>query len=423
MSLTVWPVDFNMKPEHIVSKFLKLVVAPFSAEGRSYLYERTRPHREYFWVRVARSTWARRKPVIVVVGSFGKTTTTRALLRGLGYAEGDAADSGNYGLFAAKKFIRQAWSQPHIVMEVGLDRPGLARQRVGIFRPDVVVFLCVGLEHILAFRDKEHTAEEKAQALRMIRPGGFAVINSDDPLVGKFSAEAGVRLVRFGFEPGADCMGLDWQIDWAVGSRLNYRLGSIIGKLESSLLSRAPTYALLATLATCHALGEDMVKVEARLQGFAATPGRLEPLRPPSGALIIRDDFKSTLDTIHLALDLLEQFDGRRFVILSRIDAPPNPRRLAYKAVAAHVGRVADEVILVRGGWDNSYKGELNRQRASDSRLSKITEVYCFEEVVAYLKPLLRPGVCVLVKKCRESTNNYDSQESVALDLAELNNK
>jgi UDP-N-acetylmuramoyl-tripeptide--D-alanyl-D-alanine ligase len=409
-----------MKPHHRVFKLLKLAVSPFTNEGRSYLKERTRPFREFFWVRVSRSTWARHKPVIVVVGSFGKTTATRSLLKGLGYAEGNAADSGNHGRLAARKFMRQAWSQRHIVMEVGIDGPGLMRKRAGVFRPDVVVFLCVGLEHILSFRDKAHIAEEKAQALRAIRPGGFAVINSDDPLVSKVAAEAGVRLVRFGFEPGADCRGLDWQLNWAVGSRLHYRLGSREGRLESGLLSRAPSYALLATLATCHALGEDIAKVEARLQGFAATPGRLEALRAPSGALIIRDDFKSTLETMHLALDLLEQFEGRRFAVLSRIDAPPNPQRLAYQAVAAHVGRVADEVILVRGGWQNNYKSELNRQVASDSRLSKVTEMYSSEEVVAYLRPQLRPGVCVIVKKCRESTTNYVAQETVALELASL---
>lgn len=361
--------------------------------------------------------------MIVVVGSFGKTTTTRALLRGLGYNEGGAADSGNYGRLAALKFLRQAWSQRYIVVEVGISGPGEMRDRVGVFRPDVVGFLCVGLEHVLSFRDKAHIAEEKSQALRMIRPGGVAVINSDDPLVSKFAAESGVRLVRFGFEPGADCMGIDWQLDWDVGSRLHYRLGSIEGRLEIGLLSRAPSYALLATLATCHALGEDLAEVDARLQGFAATPGRLEPLRALAGALIIRDDFKSTLETIHLALDLLGQFEGRRFVILSRIDAPPKPRGLAYQAVAAHVGRVADEVILVRGGWQNTYKGELNRHLASVSRLSKVTEVYSSEEVVTYLRPRLRSGDCVVVKKCRESTNNYGTQETVALELAGLTNQ
>jgi len=53
---------FSMKLYNIISKLLKVAVSPFTREGRNYLRERTRPHREYFWVRVARCTWARHKP-------------------------------------------------------------------------------------------------------------------------------------------------------------------------------------------------------------------------------------------------------------------------------------------------------------------------------------------------------------------------
>lgn len=401
-----------------MKKCLKIATYPFTKEGRAQLERRTRPFRETFWVRVARATWARRKPVILVIGSFGKTTATRAILAGLGHPERDAADSGNYGLLAARKFLRQAKSQRSIVMEVGIDAPGLMRARAELFKPDVVVFLCVASEHILSFRDLDHIAQEKAQALRAIRPGGFAVINSDDPRVRREAEAAGVRLVRFGFEEGADCRGLDWRFDWSVGSRLHYRLGSVEGQLGARLLSREPGYALLATLATCQALGEDPVEVAKRLEGFSATPGRLELFHSPTGALIIRDDFKATLETIHLALDVLAQFEGRRFVVLSRIDAPPNPQNPAYVAVAAHVGRVADEVVVLRRGRTNSYMSELNRQLASDSRLAKVTEVRSSEEVVAYLRPLLKAGDCVLVKKCRDGTDHYGAEETVALTLA-----
>lgn len=402
----------------MVSKLLKLACAPFTAAGRNYLRQRTQPHRDYFWVYIARRTWARHKPVIIVVGSFGKTTATRALLHGLGYSEGNAADSGNYGRLAAQKFRRQAWQQRHIVLEVGIDAPGLMYKRAAAFRPDVVVFLCVGVEHILSFRDQSHIAQEKAQALRALRPGGFAVINSDDPLVRQVATEAGVQLVRFGFESGADCLGVSWQLDWTCGSRLHYRLGATAGTLDTGLLSRAPTYALLATLATCQALGEDVAKVNERLQDFAPTPGRLELLKSPTGALIIRDDFKATLETIHLAIDTLAQFEGRRFIVLTRIDAPPHPQRIAYESVAEHAGRTVDEIIVVHAGRSYNYISVLKRHLASDSRLSKITEVNSSEEAVAYLKPLLRPGDCVLVKKCRERADDYDAKEIVALQLA-----
>lgn len=403
----------------IFSKLLKLAASPFTADGRNYLKQRTQPHRDYFWVHVGRRTWARRKPVILIIGSFGKTTTTRALLQGLGCPEGTAADSGNYGRLAAQKFTRQSWSQRHIVLEIGIGEPDMMLKHAAVFQPDVVVFLCVGSEHIISFRDKAHIAEEKAQALRALRPGGFAVINADDPLVSKTAAKMGVRLVRFGFNSQADCKGLNWQLDWSGGSHLHYRVGSFEGQLKTGLLCRASSYTLLAALAACHALGEDPAKVNARLDSFTSTPGRLELLKSPTGALIIRDDFKSTLDTMHHALDALAQFEGRRFVVLSRIDSPPSPQRPAYEEVAAHAGRIADEVVLVRAGRSYAYKSELNRQLASNSRLSKVTEVHSADEAVAYLRSQLGPGDCVLVKKCRKSIYNYNKEETVALDLAD----
>jgi UDP-N-acetylmuramoyl-tripeptide--D-alanyl-D-alanine ligase len=385
----------------IVRKALRILSAPFTLKGRRFLEHRTANSWMGFYLiltRVYRATFARHQRMIVVIGSLGKTTTTRAILQAFHLPEGRVHENLNFGGKMALTFMGFPLRQRTVVLEVGIAGPGQMRYMTAVLRPDAIVFTCVATEHIFSFRDKAHIAEEKATAIQDLRPGGLVVINGDDPLIRAAVARYPVAVTTFGFDQGNDCHGVSWNLDWPKGSRLRLAMAGREHELETELLSRDSGYALLAAWAIAHECGQADALTHRGLMGLAAVPGRMQKLATPSGAWILRDDFKSTYETIHLALDVLMILPGRRIVVIGGIEAAPNPQKIAYEAIARRIGEVADEVVVVHGDWNNLYKAELNRQVAGQARLNKVTVVRSSADAIAVLRGTLGPGDIILIK-------------------------
>lgn len=75
-------------------------------------------------------------------------------------------------------------------------------------------------------------------------------------------------------------------------------------------------YSALAGIAA--AISEDIPLDDAvpRLEALWPTPGPLEPAALENGAYILRDDFKSTLESIDAALDVLSAIPARRRIVV-----------------------------------------------------------------------------------------------------------
>ena len=109
------------------------------------------------------------------------------------------------------------------------------------------------------------------------------------------------------------------------------------------------------------------------------------------------DDFKSTWETVHTALDALVGIPGRITIVLGGIDSPPKPQRPVYRRVAARAAELADEIIVV-GPTAPFYSAELERHRISNSRLHTVQMFRQVSDAGHYLKSRLRPGDVVFIK-------------------------
>ena len=80
--------------------------------------------------------------------------------------------------------------------------------------------------------------------------------------------------------------------------------------------------------------------------------------RLPSGVTVLRDDYKSTPETVLAALDALGHVPARRRVtVLGDLDMPPPPERHWYKAVGEKVAQVADLALFVGTKFDRYRVG------------------------------------------------------------------
>lgn len=345
--------------------------------------------------RLHRRRLGERTRFVAVVGSFGKTTTARAVRAALGL-DPDAHATANSWSYLAGAVLAVRPGARHAVLEAGISGPGQMVRYAALIRPDVTVVTSIGSEHNRSLRTLEGTRHEKAEMVRALPAHGIAVLNGDDPNVLWMRTQTAARVVTFGFAADNDVVGSDVRLDWPHGMRLTVTVHGERHELRSRLLGDKMAGALLAAIAVGVAEGRALDDVLRDVAAVAPTPGRLQPVLLANGAWLLRDDYKSGLETIEAALDVLEQIPvARKFVVLGEVAEPVGPQGAIYRALGARLARFATGVLAT--GWHRRPLAS-GARRAGLSRDVIQATAHTIPTAVAQLREQLAPGDVVLLK-------------------------
>src|SRR5436305_10195412 len=183
------------------------------------------------------------KPVIGITGSAGKTTTkelTARVLSKSGYRVLKSERNYNNGL-GLPLSVLQMVSQGHqpgdydlAVLEMGMSSPTHEiRRLVQITPPDVGAELMVAPVHLEHLGTIENVAAMKAELIEGLKPGGVAVLNTDDPLVMKMKSKTEGPVITFGLQNEADVMANN--IDTSKFGLIRFRLQTPLGEAAADL--------------------------------------------------------------------------------------------------------------------------------------------------------------------------------------------
>ena len=341
---------------------------------------------------IVRRTVARRARVIVVVGTYGKTTTTRAIRAALGLPTSTWVEANANCLSLVPLALFRGLGRSR---EVGIGAPSQMAKFAWALRPSVVVVTCIGHEHIQSFRDLDHLRDEKAAMVRSLAADGVAVLNGDDANVMWMASQTIARIVTYGLTQGLGVRGTDLTLQWPHGTRLRLHAGGETIVLDTRLIGNGLIHSVLAAAAVAGIEGRPLAAVASALEAMPATRGRLQPVALPSGVTVLRDDYKSTPETVMAALDALGQVTAqRRITVLGDLDMPPPPERHWYRAVGEKVAHVADLALFVGTKFDR-YRVGARAAGMPDGHMHHVTTVH---EAVSFLRSSLGPEDVVLVK-------------------------
>ena len=344
---------------------------------------------------IYRRTALRRTCLVVVIGSFGKTTTARAVSVALGGTDQDV-NSYNFKSSVAMAVLKTPPWRPFAVIEAGIDGVGQMIQYAKMIRPDVAVVTCIGSEHNRSLGSLQSTRKEKAKILTGLPPGGVVVLNGDDPNVRWMATQTQNRIITFGVGEMNEVRASHLTLNWPKGTQFKVHANGKTYEMSMKLLGRHMVYPILAAIATALAEGFPLEQILPPLQKFSSTPGRLEPIRLPNGALILRDDFKSSLETIHAALDLFSQIPAkRRIVVLGEVSEPPGSQGPIYREIGERIASIASRAIFIGGNFQRYAAGVRRGGLPSSSIMDAERSVL---KAVELLREDLRPGDVVLIK-------------------------
>jgi UDP-N-acetylmuramoyl-tripeptide--D-alanyl-D-alanine ligase len=244
------------------------------------------------------------------------------------------------------------------VIEIGVNGPGQMARPARLLGPDVVVVTSIGSEHNRSFGAVEATREEKLEMVRALRAGGVAILNGDDPNVRWMAGQTNARVITFGFGPENDVRGRELELDWPRGTRFTLETGDELRSVRTQLLGWPMVYSALAAIAVAISEGIPLDNALARLEALAPTPGRLEPVALENGAFVLRDDFKSTLESIDAALDVMSEIPARRkIIVLGDVSEPPGSQGPIYWRIGERVATIADQLVVVGDGFQRYRAG------------------------------------------------------------------
>ncbi len=345
--------------------------------------------------RLYRRSVARRTRVVAVVGSFGKTTTTRAV-------------SAALGVPAHPNMLRNAWSsvalallrirpaQRHAVIEVGIAAPGQMARYAPVVLPDIVVVTSIGSEHNRSLATLEVTRHEKAEMVRALAPSGIAVLNADDPNVRWMAGQTAARVVTFGFGADCDVRATDYRLDWPAGSRFRVSAFGEESDVAVRFLGRHLVHATLAAIAVARLEGVALADALGRLHAVQPAPGRMQPVALPDGVTVLRDDCKSNPETMHAALDVLGEIPARRrIVVFGDVAEPPSSQHALYRELGRRVAAIAAHLVVV-GPNPGRYAGGARRAGMPAERIHDGGRTP--RPAAAIVAKLLQPGDVVLIK-------------------------
>jgi UDP-N-acetylmuramoyl-tripeptide--D-alanyl-D-alanine ligase len=347
------------------------------------------------------NAWRRRSAanVVGVTGSNGKTTVKEmlgAILLRLGPCLVTQGNLNNH-IGVPLTLCRLDEAHRHAVIEMGANHQGEIAHLAAIAEPNVGLVINAGPAHLEGFGGIEGVARGKGEMFEALGADDAAVINADDRFAMLWRGLAGAagRCTTFGMRERAD----------VSASRVTARLtdaGFVTAfDLDTPQGQRHVTLQLagehnvmnaLAAAAAALAAGAGLDVVRQGLESVRPVAGRLEVKAALHGARLIDDSYNANPGSLRAGLRALAGIPGERWLVLGEM-AELGPDAAQLHAELGGFARECGVSQLFAIGGEARHAVEAFGPGASWFANA--------DELVAAVKPGLRPGLTVLVKGSR----------------------
>lgn len=262
----------------------------------------------------------RKRPLIAITGSAGKTTTKEMLAAILETRWRILKSVGNMNFVNHTMAYKRRIAPLHqaIVLEYGMSNAGHIRRHCQILRPNIGIITNIGTAHIGSFGgDVGKLAAEKSQLIKNMEQTGTLVLNRDDEN-SKWLLTAGFRgkIIYIGINKTADYQATG--IQYALrGMRFRVKLNGQIHGFYIPTYGVHHVYNALAAIAVAHRLGFTPPEIRFGLRHYVRLIRRLQIHRIGRGIRIIDDSYSANPQAVAAALDVVSHIgNGTNIAVL-----------------------------------------------------------------------------------------------------------
>lgn len=309
-------------------------------------------------------------PLVALTGSAGKTTTKEMLASILAQKGRVLATEGNLNneIGVPLTLLKIDVEHEFAVIEMGAARRGDIRYLAQFAQPTVSILTNAMPVHIESFGDVETIAKTKGEILEALPASGIAVINMDSPFYEEWVEIVGERKY-FSFSKHNESA--DFYAS-AIGvnkfGETNFILHANKESIPVSLalLGEHNIANALAASAAATAAGAAAEDIKAGLENVLPVAGRLKTNRV-NDLVVIDDTYNASPGSVKAAIDVLENFEGVRCLVLGVMGELGDLAEAGHREVAAYakdknierlvaVGEYSDLVVKTFAGAGGNAK-------------------------------------------------------------------
>ena len=332
-------------------------------------------------------------PVAALTGSNGKTTVKEMLASILAAHCGGRADvlatEGNLNndIGLPLMLLRLREHHRYAVLEMGMNHLGEIGNLSRLASPGVALVNNAHRAHIGLLGSLEAIAQAKGEIYAGLRAGGIALVNEDDAFAGYWKRiAAGRNVVTFGTAESADVHGYleEGQV------RLVTPLDAFAATLQVPGEHNARN--AIAACAAAFALDVPPHAIQAGLNAYAGTRGRLESRRGPGGSTLVDDTYNANPDSMKAAIRVLARAPGRRILVIGDMGELGEGAAQMHAEIGAFARGAGIERLLAVGPLS---------VHAVEAFGDGAAHFPAIEALAAEARALAKPGGTILVKGSR----------------------
>lgn len=255
--------------------------------------------------------------VVAVTGSTGKTSTKDLLAGALAGDVWASPMSFNNEIGVPLTVLERPREVGRLVVEVGSRGVGHIRRLIPAIRPHVAVVTGVGHSHLEMLGDVETVRKAKWELVEGLEPGGVAILPAADSILLDWAQRAGVDVVTFGSEPGADVRAADVSLDDRVRPAFRLFVGNVAHEVKLEMAGSHQAVNAAAAVAAAVAVGADIDEILAGIESASGSPWRMAVT---SGRFtLINDAYNANPASMAAALEAASELSGRKLAVLGQM--------------------------------------------------------------------------------------------------------
>ncbi len=328
--------------------------------------------------------------VVAVTGSVGKTSTKEMIASVLSQKFRVVKTQGNYNnhIGLPLTVFRLTRQDEIAVLEMGMNHFGEIDYLAGIANPDVAVITNIGVSHIENLGSREGILKSKMEIARHIKPGGKLVINVDNDMLQKVTAEKPKFLVTYGVQnEKAMLRATDISVH-PEGVNFAVKHGGNVYKVSVPALGEYHVYNALCALCVGEQFGMKMPEMIQGVTHFENTGLRMH-VETVKDYTVLVDCYNAAPDSMRAALTVLFGFKNpRRVAILGDMFELGFYAETAHRGVGMEVAKQKVDVLIAIGSLAQEYvKGAIDGGFSKENIHWFCDTAACEKELLKLLKP------------------------------------
>lgn len=346
--------------------------------------------------------------IVAITGSYGKTSVKHFLTAMLAEQYHVLMTPGSYNTtMGVVRTIREMLKPTHeiFVVEMGAKQGGDIAEICAITPPDRSILTAVGPQHLETFGSIENVQKTKFEIVEALQSGGTAYLNADYEYVRSYPVKDNIETIYYSVAQSGTSYRAE-NLRYEKG-RLHFdvmRKGEKILSLQTQLLGEHNASNLLVCTAVALDMGVAPERIAYAVRQLQPVEHRLQLRNFPGGYTVLDDAFNSNPTGAKMALEVLQQLEGTRKIIITpgMIELGPQQFEL-NKIFGQQIASACDYAILVGPKQTEAIQEGLREAGYPEDKLYVARNL---EDANAHLRPLLKAGDVVLYENDLPDTYN-----------------